>query len=97
VKIHQQKWVSGQWSVVSGAKIRVLCDVNCPKWLENSPRGSNPEGKAGRLTYDRRRTGVTGKSNKKKATNTEGLGLVATPGQEADTGQGLGWKYSLTS
>src|SRR5271165_4592887 len=29
----------------------------------------------------------------KSATNTDGLGLVATPGQEADTGQGLGWKY----
>jgi hypothetical protein len=29
----------------------------------------------------------------KSATNTDGLGLVATPGPEADTGQGLGWKY----
>ncbi len=29
----------------------------------------------------------------KSAANTDGLGLVATPGQEADTGQGLGWKY----
>ncbi|MEJ2322142.1 MAG: hypothetical protein P8Z31_07335, partial [Gammaproteobacteria bacterium] len=27
------------------------------------------------------------------APNTDGLGLVATPGREADTGQGLGWKY----
>jgi hypothetical protein len=29
----------------------------------------------------------------KSAPNTDGLGVVATPGQEADTGQGLGWKY----
>lgn len=27
------------------------------------------------------------------AANGDGLGLVATPGQEADTGEGLGWKY----
>jgi hypothetical protein len=32
-------------------KFRVLCDVNCPKESENSAQGSNPEGKAGRLTY----------------------------------------------
>ena len=29
----------------------------------------------------------------KSASNSDGLGLVATPGQAADTGQGLGWKY----
>jgi hypothetical protein len=40
------------------SKLRVLCGVNCPKGLENSVQGSNPEGKAGRLTYDRRRTEV---------------------------------------
>ena len=41
------------------SKLRALCDFNCPKGLENSEaQGSNPEGKPGRLTYDRRRTGV---------------------------------------
>ena len=29
----------------------------------------------------------------KRATNSDGLGVVATPGSEADTGAGLGWKY----
>ena len=29
----------------------------------------------------------------KRATNGDGLGVVATPGAEADTGPGLGWKY----
>ena len=45
-------------SAVNGTKLRVLCDVNCPKGLESSAQGSNPEGKAGRLTYDRRRSGM---------------------------------------
>ena len=39
-------------------KIRVLGDFNCPKGLENSVQGSNPGGKARRLTYDRWLTGV---------------------------------------
>lgn len=32
-------------------------------------------------------------AQQKNASNTDGLGLVATPGKEADTGAGLGWKY----
>ena len=43
---------------LNGTKIRVLCDFNCPKGLENLAQGSNPEGKARRLTYDRWLTGV---------------------------------------
>ncbi len=32
-------------------------------------------------------------NQQKSASNTDGLGLVATPAPEADTGPGLGWKY----